>query len=403
MSITRREFIAGGTSLLASGLTLPAFLNRTAVAAARAKAGERILVVVQLTGGNDGLNTVIPCRDDEYHKARPTLAVPKDRVLRLDDDLGLHPDMTGLKKLFDAGRLCVVNNVGYPNPDRSHFRSMDIWHTAALQPEEARDGWLGRVVDRQARPGGPPPALHLDEGSLPLALHSRTQPVPSIPSLEAFRLSARAGELEQAIAAGRSGASDDLLFVQRTAIASCANARRIEQAAADETRQASYPPTRLAGRLKQIAQLIGADLGPRIYYTSIGGFDTHAQQALAHGPLLKDLSDALAAFDADLQARGLADRVLLMTFSEFGRRVKENGSRGTDHGAAAPLFVAGPACRAGIVGGRPDLDHLQDGDVPHRIDFRSVYATILTDWLELKADEILGKRYDQVSLLKTRS
>lgn len=402
MTTTRRELLsraAGGTALLATGFSLPAFLTRTARAAG-GKAGEKILVVVQLTGGNDGLNTVIPFRDDDYRKARPTLAVAADRVLKLDDDLGLHPEMAGFKRLYDAGGLAVIENVGYPNPDRSHFRSMDIWHTASLRPEEARDGWLGRVVDRQAREGGPPPALQLDDEVLPLALRTLKNPVPSIRGIDAFRLESGAVQVEAALTADRARASDDLLFIQRTAIASCANARRLEQIAAQEGSEGKYPSTRLAGRLRQIAQLIGADFGPRVYYTSIGGFDTHAKQALAHGPLLRELADAVAAFCEDLKARRMDERVLLMTFSEFGRRVKENGSQGTDHGVAAPMFLAGPACRAGLTGGRPDLGNLEDGDVRHRIDFRRVYAAVLKDWLGVEPAAVLAETHEPLDLLK---
>lgn len=414
MRATRREFLQtslAGATLAATGLSLPRFLSRTALAASRG-AGERVLVVVQLSGGNDGLNTVVPYRDDLYQRARPTLRVAEDRALKLDDHLGLHPDMPGFKRLFDDGLLSVVTNVGYPNPDRSHFRSMDIWHAADTAPEARHDGWLGRVVDRCGCPelsgqsgrradATVPFALHLDDEALPLALKTQRLAVPSIRDLAAFRLDGDAAALSSALSAPRDAAPEsDLLFVQRTAVAACANAERIRMVSEDRQAKSPYPSYGLATRLQQIAQLIGADFGPRIYYTSLGGFDTHARQALAHGPLLRELADSVAAFYDDLKRRGLAERVLMLTYSEFGRRLAENGGQGTDHGAAAPVFVAGPACRAGVIGGPPNLKDLDEGDVRHAVDFRSVYSAILDQWLAVPAATILGGEFAGLDVLR---
>ncbi len=401
MESTRREFLGQGiatASLLATGATLPALWPQAAEAGGPGGDG-RILVVVQLSGGNDGLNTLVPFRDDDYHAARPSLRIAADRVLRLDDDLGLHPEMVPFKRLYDDGLLSMVSNVGYPGPDRSHFRSMDIWHTASLVPEDARDGWLGRAIDAHAKASGSPLALHFDGGPLPLALRSGRQIVPSIQSVEAFKLHGKADTIARAIAAPRDGASEDLLFAQQTAIASCANARQIQRISDRASGSATYPGHGLARRLKQIALLIRAEFGPRIYYTSLPGFDTHARQSLAHGPLLRELSASVAAFFGDLKESGLADRVLLVAFSEFGRRVKENGSRGTDHGVAGPMFLAGPACKPGMVGGRPDLTDLDDGDIRHRVDFRAVYAAILERWLRIDHAPILGGSFKPVDVL----
>lgn len=402
MTTSRREFLAhgaAGASLLATGLSLPGFLARTAWAAAPRR-DSRVLVVVQLTGGNDGLNCVIPFRDDFYHRARPTLRVPEDRALRLTDELALHPDMVGFKRLFDDGWLSVVTNVGYPNPDRSHFRSMDIWHTALLEPERAADGWLGRVVDADTSDAARPTALHLDDGALPLALKSRRHAVPSIRDVDALALPRSAEQVAAALDAPRPGASDDLLYVQRVAVSSCANAARLANLKHEADAQAAYPAYGLGNRLRQIARLIAADFGPRVYYTTLGGFDTHARQALAHGPLLRELAESVAAFYVDLRARRLADRVLLLTFSEFGRRVAENGSQGTDHGAAAPMFLAGPACRPGVTGKPPDLANLVEGDVRHELDFRQVYACVLKDWLGMNDQAVLHGRFVSAGLLR---
>jgi uncharacterized protein (DUF1501 family) len=415
MQATRREFLQSslaGATLAATGLSLPRFLSRTALAAS-CRTGERVLVVVQLSGGNDGLNTVVPYRDDLYQKARPTLRIAAERALKLDDTLGLHPDLTGFKRLYDDGLLSVVTNVGYPNPDRSHFRSMDIWHTADTSPEARHDGWLGRVVDRCGCPeltnasspnaqaaSNVPFALHLDDDSLPLALKTQRLAVPSVRDVAAFRLDGDAAALKDALAAPRDAAAEsDLLFVQRTAVAACANAERIRMVAEDRKAKSPYPSYGLATRLQQIAQLIGAEFGPRIYYTSLGGFDTHARQALAHGPLLRELADSVAAFYDDLKKRGLSERVLLLTYSEFGRRLAENGGQGTDHGAAAPVFVVGPACRAGIVGGPPNLKDLDEGDVRHAVDFRSVYSAILDRWLSVPSAAILGGNFAPLDVL----
>jgi len=401
MQPSRREFLrtsVSGATLLATGATIPGFLARSARAAVASK-GERILVVVQLSGGNDGLNTVVPYRDDLYHRARPSLRIAENAALRLTDSLALHPEMRRLHDMFESGSLRVINNVGYPNPDRSHFRSMDIWHTASTEPEAVRDGWLGRVVDRSSTEGGAPLALHLDRGEAPLALRTQRVAVPSITDIDAFRLSD--ARIESAAAVPRGGASDDLLFVQRTAVASCANARRIAEIADRAPARNPYPAYGLAQRLQQIAQLITADFGPRVYYTSLGGFDTHARQALAHGPLLRELSDSIAAFFDDLAARGAAERVTLMTFSEFGRRVSENGSQGTDHGAAAPLLVAGPSVDPGVHGAAPNLKNLVEGDVRHELDFRSVYAALLEQWLDVRHAEVLGARYPLAPLFRT--
>jgi uncharacterized protein (DUF1501 family) len=420
MATTRREFLGSGltaATLLASGWTLPGFLARTAHAAVPLK-DERILVVIQLTGGNDGLNTVVPYADDRYHKSRPTLRIREENALKLSgasgiDGLGLHPAMAGMKDLYDRGQLTVVTNVGYPNPDRSHFRSMDIWHTANTTPEGKDAGWLGRYVDSTWKEGKAPPALVLDDTPLPLALKARSLSVPTVGNIDSFRLAGLGDDVTKAIRAARSNAADDLLFVQRTLIESVDNARRIESITKEPSTSRSYPNYGLAQRLKQIEQLISAGFGARVYYTSLDGFDTHSKQGLTHEPLLRELSESMSAFMAGLKARGLEDRVLVLTYSEFGRRLKENGSQGTDHGAAAPMFLAGPAASTmggavggiaggvvgGVVGGNIDLVDLDEGDVKHRIDFRSVYASVLKGWLDVDPAPILDGSFAPVKVL----
>lgn len=397
-AIHRRDFLkssAGLAALLAAGPSMPGFLASTAAAAQHAEPGERVLVIVQLSGGNDGLNTVIPYRSDQYHRLRPTLRVAPSQVHAISDDLGLHPEMVSLKSLHDDGLLCTVNSVGYPNPDRSHFRSMDIWHTASQSPESQPHGWIGRLADLSSRQqGSAPTAVHLDDGPLPLALRASRESLPSIPDLSRLRIEDPQGIVQTAVETQRSGVTDDLLYVQRVSVAACRNAARVEQVLQHEPSRSLYPDTGLARRLAQISTLIAGGFGARVYYTSLNGFDTHAQQALSHGGLLRELADALAAFQRDLQARGLGDRVLTMTFSEFGRRVAENAGKGTDHGAAAPLLIVGNRCKPGIVNPAPDLSSLVDGDLAHRVDFRSVYAGLLSGWLGVRAEPVIGPGFE---------
>ncbi len=384
---TRRDFLktSAGATLVASSASLPGFLASTAGAATIGR-DERILVVVQLSGGNDGLNTVVPYEDDRYHALRPTLRVDKGSVHKLDDALGLHPSMSAMKGLYDDGQLGVVMNVGYPNPNRSHFRAMDIWHTARPEQDDIETGWLGRAADAQRDAAY---CMHLANEPLPLSLHAERVSVPSIADIEAFRLRDGGLDIAAAVRERRRGAAEDLLFVQRTAVAACDQARRLEGLA--DGAHGDYPAYELASRLSQISRLIGAGFPTRVYYTSLGGFDTHARQELTHPALLTELSESIGAFYRDLTARGEADRVLLLTFSEFGRRVGENAGRGTDHGAAAPMMLAGPACRSGIIGSPPDLTDLDQGDLRHRVDFRSIYADVLDRWLGVPSKVVLGQ------------
>lgn len=393
--------------MIAAGSSVPAFLARTAAAFSGGITGtdERVLVVVQLTGGNDGLNTVVPYADDLYYANRPTLAVARGAALRLDDHVGLHPQARGLASLFDDGWLSVIQNVGYPNPDRSHFSAMDIWHSADPTLRNTRTGWLGRAADRGTRDARSAWAIHLDSEPMPLALRTERVAIPSVQDINSLKLDPGAGGermtrlLTSAVETPRDGASDALLYVQRAAIAACANAKRLEHVRQANNATAGYPSFGLARRLREIAMLIRADIGARVYYTSLTGFDTHAKQAPTHASLMTELGDSVRAFFNDLKSQGLADRVLLMTFSEFGRRVKENGSQGTDHGAAAPMFLAGPACKAGVMGDPPDLTHLLEGDVRHGIDFRRVYATLLRQHLGVDAKPILGRSYSTLPVL----
>ena len=407
MTQNRRDFLRN-TGLVALGLNAPLFISRTALAAPpghKAGAKSTILVVVELNGGNDGLNTVIPFKDPLYAKYRPTLAQPVAQIKKLNDELGLHPQLSGLADLYKDGALCVVQGVGYPNPDQSHFRSMDIWQ-AGSTAENLTDGWIGRALRRM--PAGP--SFHLKSANerAPLALDGAAVRVPSISSLQDFQLqlAATSGADKQAQQAviegsakpgtGRPGLLD---FVQRTASHTYASSRRLAEIGKNYQPKETYPQTALANKLKLAAQLIDAEIGARVFYVSLGGFDTHSSQAGQHANLMQQLSGAVTAFYKDLAARGHKDRLLVMTFSEFGRRAKENGSKGTDHGSAAPMFLLGGKVKSGVVGAHPSLEKLPMGNLQHHTDFRSVYAAVLDGWLGVSSKEVLGNTFKPVGVL----
>ncbi len=402
---TRRDFLRS-SSLLGFGATVPAFLGRTAFAAPNAdKAGAKdtVLVVVQLTGGNDGLNTVVPFTNADYYKLRPNIAVAKDQVKKLTDDVGLHPSMSALAKLYtDDGAVCVVQGVGYPNPNQSHFRSMDVWH-AASTAETLTEGWLGHALKKQGVP-----AFHLAGGNevSPLALAGAPVRVPSITSLDDFKL--KTAGVTGADNAAQKGvitsvanptnapptSTPNLLdFVSRTQTSTYASSEKLAGIGKSFTPKVPYPTSALGTKLKLAAQLIDAGIGARLFYVSIDGFDTHAGQGGAtgaHANLLTQVSDAISAFYRDLAGRGHKDRLCVMTFSEFGRRAYENGSKGTDHGAGAPMFLVGGNVKAGIVGKHPSLTGLKEGNLVHGTDFRQVYAAVLEKWLGVDSKPIVG-------------
>ncbi len=409
MHCTRRGFLQN-SRLVALGLSVPTFLSRTALAAPTAErqgAKDTILVVIQLTGGNDGLNTVIPFKDAEYAKLRPTLKQPKEQLKKINDEIALHPSLGGLAGLVEEQSLAVVQGVGYPNPSQSHFRSMDIWQ-AASTAEKLTEGWLGKTLKQLPSAS----AFHVKAGGEGgwLALDGAPVRVPSITSIEDFQLKMAAASgadkrQQQAIIEGAakpgSGKPSLLDFVQRTAANTYASSRRLQDIGKNYQPKADYPNTGLANRLKLAAQLIDANLGARIFYVSLENFDTHANQANTHTALLSELSGAMAAFYKDMAARGHKDRILMMTFSEFGRRAKENGSKGTDHGSAAPIFLVGGKVKAGVIGAHPSLTKLEDGNLKHHTDFRQVYAAILDQWLGVSSKEVVGEGFNAVEIFKS--
>jgi uncharacterized protein (DUF1501 family) len=397
MANLSRRTLLKRSSLLALAPTVPGFLAQLA-RAVEAKADDRILVVVQLDGGNDGINTVVPYRDEGYPKHRESLRLPTERLHKLNDNVALHPSMKSLADLFHKQSLAVVQGVGYPNPNRSHDVSMAIWHTARFDREEHKShGWLGRALEQLPSQPGMPGAMLVGEGVLPTAVLGRRTVAGNFSRLDELavqNVSARA-------AAAGDGSADDLeAFVRRATLDTYATADALAAAAARQRGRASYPGNPLAQHLGVVARLIEAELPTRVYYVVQSGYDTHAAQLDTHARLLGDLSGALAAFVDDLAEAKLAERVLVMTFSEFGRRVAENASAGTDHGTAGPMFLAGGGVRSGIVGDTPRLLDLDEGDLKMSVDFRRVYAAVLRDWLNVNPASVLAGDFEPLKVLR---
>ncbi len=413
---TRRAFLQKGMTLLALTPTIPTFLDRTMMAMAdpldvkltQSLSGKdgKILVVVQLSGGNDGLNTIIPYADDLYHRARPALQHDSKTVHKIDDHLGLHPNLGGLKKLYDRGMMSIVQGVGYPNPNRSHFRSMDIWHSAQPEKEVVTSGWLGRYFDNTCKGNDPHVGLSIGD-RLPLAMEGdRIQPL-SFEKPETYRYAGkdvdRYLELNKAnklVAAEAITPVSQLDFLKRTAMDAQFSSDEILRLTRTHAPAASYPFGEFGAGLRTIAAMINGGLPTRVYYVSLGSFDTHAQERAVHDRLMQQLSDGISAFWSDLTAQKNDDRVLMMTFSEFGRRVEQNASEGTDHGAAAPMMFFGKPLAQGIIGKHPSLADLDQGDLKYAIDFRNVYASVLENWMETNSAPILGQSFKATSLFK---
>jgi uncharacterized protein (DUF1501 family) len=408
MSYTRRTFLRsalGAPALLSFGGVSPSFLLSAAEEQVR-RDDDRVLVVIQLSGGNDGLNTIVPHADDDYRKHRPTLAIPRADVLTIDDAFGFHPALTGFADLLQAGRLAIVQGVGYDNPNRSHFESMDIWHSGVRKDQSRSAGWLGRYLDAtRAVAKSDVSGIHLGAEKQPFALTARDVRAPSVRSLEEFRLrvpdESTTGVIRSLAESSRSDAGSLLDFVQSSTTGALDVSEQIRVTDTGYTPQTQYPDSALAEKLKTVARLVDAGLRTRVYYVEIDGFDTHSQQAAAHAGLLRQLGDAANAFVTDMVQQGHGDRILVLCFSEFGRRVAENASEGTDHGAAAPVFLAGTQVVAGQIGAHPSLTDLDEGDLKHHTDFRQVYAAVLENWLQCDSQQILGASYAPVAAIRT--
>lgn len=415
--ITRRDFLGasmGAGTAVAIGTSLPPWL---ALAAQKAKpaSGDTILVVLQLGGGNDGLNTVVPFKDHEYARSRPTLKLAPRELHKISSSLGFHPRMQAFKRIYDQGWLSIIQGAGYPKQDRQHPGGMRAWQTAHPEDPHVETGWIGRAVDLVYRDDdGLVPAMFVGQVAPPQGVRAQRALVPAIRSIEQCFLQAGAGPRGAAIRQGladsaqtpRAQPSPLVSFLQKTTAAAYADAARVEEVVRANKGQSNYPATGLAGNLRTVANLVRAEIGIRVFMTElggspIGGFDNHAGQGGNHAALLHELSESVAAFLDDLHGDRLLDRVLLVTISEFGRTVVENGRKGTDHGAAAPMFLAGGAVRGGLVGRHPSLTDLDAGGLRPHTDFRSVYATLLDCWLGWDSRAVLARDYPRLELLKT--
>lgn len=377
----RRDFLKMSAVAAYTLSGMPGFLARAAAQAG----GDKTLVVIQLTGGNDGLNTLVPYSNGAYYAARPNIAIPRSDVLSLGRDLGMHPALKPLMGLWDQGQLAWMENVGYPNPNRSHFASMAIWHTA--DPAQASsEGWIGRISEQI---GDPFCASNIGTAT-PLALLAKDYSLPSIDSVDNFQVKLPSGVQDAFNAMLGSQRTGEAAYLEQATRSMLKHTATVQANIGKYKAGASYPDGKFAAQMKDIARLIASGTGQRVLYTSIGSFDTHAGQRSDQDRLLGELAGGLKAFYADLEAQGLAEDVVVMGFSEFGRRVAENDSAGTDHGEGSVMFALGRGVKGGIHGDSPDLEHLNQGDVIYKQDFRGVYAEGLKTWLGLDARAILG-------------
>lgn len=405
--LSRRAFLQR-TSVVSLSPVLPHVLARTARAATPVS-DSRVLVVIQLDGGNDGLNTVVPFGDDAYAQVRDKLRLDVDKLHKLNDHVGLHSYMRAARHLFDEGRLAIVQGVGYPNPDRSHFRSMRIWQTARFDDDQHDGyGWLGRALDLHSvgvkddatSHDATSHAIFVGQQETPVALWGRRSSATALTRLEDLQLHS-ALPSDPSYLGSTSGSGDLAQFVTRQLLDAYASADEIEHLTSGSSRSIDYPDTELATRLKLVSQLLQSGSKSRVFYTVQSGYDTHSAQRYTHARLLRELADALKAFLDDLQTARIDDRVCVLAFSEFGRRVKENDSQGTDHGTAGPVFLAGQPVNGGLIGDPPNLTDLEGGDLKMQIDFRRLYSTVLHEWLGIDPRRILSEEYDPLSLFSS--
>jgi len=399
MYIKRKEFIQIG-SLATASLMLPKFL-KAFEGQAMVPPGNKVVVILQLSGGNDGLNTVIPVRNDIYYRSRPRLGIEKTKALLLTDEVGLHPALGSFKELYDDGRLGILNNVGYPNPDRSHFRSMDIWHTASQSNEYLSTGWVGRYLDAQCSGcDKPTQAIEIDDV---LSLAMKGEHIKGIAVKDPRRLYGTSNEkfFRDVLKNHKDdGGEQPVDYLYKTMAETLSSADYIFKQSRLHPSSGDYPRTDLGNSLKTIASLIYSDINTKVYYVSLGSFDTHINQDGQQQRLFTEMNEAVKAFVKDLKTNNRFDDVMLFTFSEFGRRVEQNASGGTDHGTANNMFlISGGLKQKGLINSLPDLGDLQEGDLKYNVDFKNVYATVLNKWLGADDTKILGKQFNYLNFI----
>ncbi len=414
---SRRDVLRSSLVIASAITSTPTFLHRLAMAGAHTDVAprttshpgvpeDRVLLVIQLSGGNDGLNTVVPYDDDAYYRLRGDLAIERRKLLPIEgvDGLGLHPQLTGLQDLVAAGQAAVVQGVGYPNPKRSHFASMDVWHEGTELPARGT-GWLGRALDRMDAPKDAPSLASIGLGKrAPGALRGAKRRSSTVREEGLSRWCAADAETELAgsyarmtgePAAAENGA---IAFVRRTAMNARLSTEQLRGVVAIGP-QTPFPATPLGHQLERVAAMVSGGIPARVYYAAQGGFDTHGNQTYRHGQALEQFGDAVGALYRELKATGHDRRVLTVVFSEFGRRVAPNASDGTDHGKAGPMFLFGPMVSPGVHGKSPSLEDLDAGDLRFEVDFRRTYSTVLDDWLGVDSKDVLGRQFERLALL----
>ncbi|HNJ28353.1 MAG TPA: DUF1501 domain-containing protein [Ferruginibacter sp.] len=397
MLIKRKEFLQVG-SLATASFMLPKFL-KAFEKPMMVPPGNKVVVVIQFSGGNDGLNTVIPVRNDIYYKERPVLGIAKEKALLLTDETGLNPALEALKGFYEDGSLGILNSVGYPNPDRSHFRSMDIWHSASNSNEYINTGWVGRYLDAQCKGcDKPTQAVEIDD-VLSLALKGEHN--KGLAFKDPRRLyNISNGPFIRDVNSDHKAGEETIDYLYKTMSETLSSAEYIYKQSRVHPTDQTYPNTELGKDLKTIASLIFSDINTKVYYVSLGSFDTHVNQDNQQKRLFTELNDAVKAFVADLKKNNRFEDVLLMTFSEFGRRVAQNASGGTDHGTANNMFfISGGLKQKGVLNAMPDLADLNEGDLKHNVDFKNVYATVLSKWLGSDDQQILGRKYEYLNFI----
>lgn len=418
MDVSRRHFLRGGVAAFTVGFGAPQFLSDLAFAQG---ASSRTLVVLYLGGGNDSLSTVVPYSDPQYYARRPSIAIPAGSVLQIGSDagrtnIGLHPRLTGLKSIFEQGQLAIVQRTGYPNQSRSHFLGTDIWSTGDPN-HPAGAGWLGRYLDALPSPVDPLVGWNTS-GETPRSLLARNVPVPAIPSVSSYTFAApnsgAEGQLARTVATRIASHlpvdRPHLSLVNATVSAAMATLDRVAQVGRYAP-TVTYPNTGLGQAFRAVAGAIVQGVGTKVYWVQTGGYDTHSGQGVtatngAYYGLMATIDDAIAAFYTDLRNQGAWRDTLVLQFSEFGRRIAENGSAGTDHGAASAMMLLGGAVRGGLVGTAPNLNPTPDnptlensgGDVRMETDFRSVYAEVIEKWLGASSVPLLGGDYRKPGL-----
>lgn len=401
VSWSRRQFLQGlglataGGAIGLSGSSVRAFGASPLLQSLARSGTDRILVLLQLSGGNDGLNTVIPYTDPEYYRIRPSIAISDNTVLQLNNEIGLHPSLSSFERLYHDGLMQVAQGVGYEDPSFSHFSSTDFWLSAGEESEVGSTGWIGRYLSEaypefvtQTPPG--PLALQLGNGA-PLLFQGPTSRMGmAFPNLALLNQFAEDGTLFDESFAPSNAFGSELSFMRSVANDSFQFAEAIQSASDSGSNKVEYPSTvGLSGNLAVTAKLIRGGLGANIYHLNLGGFDTHSNQLTRHASLMQQLSDAVAAFMDDLKADGWDQKVLVMTFSEFGRRIYQNGSGGTDHGTSAPIFMFGGGVEGGLLGSQPSLTDLAPGgNMKYDLDFRSIYGSVLKDWFGLSDADV---------------